>query len=135
MTDTQTGAADQAAQRLTVYLYGLYLLGLLVVFPAIIGAILNYRQRNRVAGTRFESHFDWQLRTFWWMLGWCITGGVLMLVGSSGALPVAGPIGAVILLVAICWFLFRLLKGYLYLVEGRGVPNVAPVGDGGRRSR
>jgi len=132
MTDARAGSSDAAAHRITLQAYGLYLLGLLVVFPAIIGALLNYRYRDRVAGTPCASHFAWQLRTFWWMAGWCLVSGALMLFGHLAGPPIAGSIGAVILLVAICWFLFRLLKGYLFLIEGRGVPGYGP--DAGTRT-
>ena len=34
-------------------------------WPSIIAVILNYVKRSDVRGTWLESHFRWQIRTFW----------------------------------------------------------------------
>lgn len=66
--------ADQGSNRtLTIALYLLYIAaifsgGLL----ALIALIINYVKRSTVQGTIFESHFTWQIRTFWWYLFWNI---------------------------------------------------------------
>ncbi|MBL8322019.1 MAG: hypothetical protein JNJ93_07095 [Acinetobacter sp.] len=66
--------ADQGSNRtLTIALYLLYIAaifsgGLL----ALIALIINYVKRSAVQGTIFESHFTWQIRTFWWYLFWNI---------------------------------------------------------------
>ena len=65
---------DQGSNRtLTIALYLLYIAaifsgGLL----ALIALIINYVKRSAVQGTIFESHFTWQIRTFWWYLFWNI---------------------------------------------------------------
>ncbi|AYA03443.1 hypothetical protein BEN74_11830 [Acinetobacter sp. WCHAc010034] len=65
---------DQGSNRtLTIALYLLYITaifsgGLL----ALIALIINYVKRSAVQGTIFESHFTWQIRTFWWYLFWNI---------------------------------------------------------------
>ena len=67
-------SVDQDPNRtLTLVLYVLYTIaifsgGLL----AIIALIINYVKRSDVQGSIFESHFTWQIRTFWWYLAWNI---------------------------------------------------------------
>ncbi len=67
-------SVDQDPNRtLTIALYVLYIAaifsgGLL----ALIALIINYVKRSAVQGTIFESHFTWQIRTFWWYLFWNI---------------------------------------------------------------
>ena len=34
-------------------------------WPSIIAVILNYVKRSEARGTWLESHFRWQIRTFW----------------------------------------------------------------------
>src|ERR687898_681681 len=46
-------------------------------WPSIIAVILNYVKRSEVRGTWLDSHFSWQIRTFWFALLWLVIGGVL----------------------------------------------------------
>jgi uncharacterized membrane protein len=44
-------------------------------WPSIIAVIINYVKRGEARGTWLESHFDWQIRTFWFALLWgCLVG-------------------------------------------------------------
>ena len=60
-------------------------------WPSIIAVILNYIKRGEARGTWLESHFRWQIRTFWFAVLWCLIGGVLFitLVGIPIALVTA----------------------------------------------
>ena len=51
-----------------LYIFAIFTAGLL----AIIALIINYVKRSDVRGTIYESHFTWQIRTFWWYLFWNI---------------------------------------------------------------
>lgn len=119
---------DSAADRersnrlLAVYVYGLQLLGLLLVFPPVLGLAINWFRREQVRGTIYASHFAWQVRTFWWMLGWGLGGGGLILAAERWRQPLAGIIGASILLAAILWFTYRVLRGYIRLGRGQPMP-------------
>lgn len=64
-----------------------------------------------VRGTWLESHFRWQIRTFWWGLLWGIVGTVLLLV----------LVGWLVLLAAGIWVIYRIVKGWLALSEGKPV--------------
>ena len=80
-------------------------------WPSIIALILNYVKRSEVRGTWLESHFRWQIRTFWFGLLWiflCICFIVMTLgIGIIIAwLPMA--------IVGI-WFVYRIARGWLAL--------------------
>ena len=86
-------------------------------WPSIIAVILNYVKRSEVRGTWLESHFRWQIRTFWFGLLW-ITLCVLFIVFTLGIgiliawLPMA--------LVGL-WFIYRIVRGWIALNEGRAM--------------
>jgi uncharacterized membrane protein len=84
-------------------------------WPSIIAVILNYVKRSDVRGTWLESHFRWQIRTFWYGLLW-VGLCVLFIVGTLGiGLIVAWlPLGAVSI-----WFIYRIVRGWLALRENR----------------
>jgi uncharacterized membrane protein len=80
-------------------------------WPSIIAVILNYVKRSDVRGTWLESHFRWQIRTFWYGLLWvalCIAFVVLTL--GIGILIAWLPIGVVSI-----WFVYRIVRGWLAL--------------------
>ncbi|MGZ5120865.1 MAG: DUF4870 family protein, partial [Burkholderiales bacterium] len=58
-------------------------------WPSIIAVIINYVKRAEVRGTYLESHFSWQLRTFWYALLWLVIAGLLAItvIGLVIALP------------------------------------------------
>jgi uncharacterized membrane protein len=95
-------------------LVGAFLLG----WPSIIAVILNYVQRSEVRGTWLESHFRWQIRTFWFGFLWAglcmlfvvVTLGVGMLIAWL-------PLGLVGL-----WFIYRIARGWLRLIDHRPMP-------------
>ena len=80
-------------------------------WPSIIAVILNYVKRSDVRGTWLESHFRWQIRTFWFGLLWvalCIAFVILTL--GIGILIAWVPIGMVSI-----WFVYRIVRGWLAL--------------------
>ena len=84
-------------------------------WPSIIAVILNYVKRAEARGTWLESHFRWQIRTFWFGLLW-ISLCLLFIVGTLGIgiliawLPMA--------LVGV-WFIYRIVRGWTALNDGR----------------
>lgn len=99
-------------RRLTLVVYVLYALSWFVGITALVAIIVNYVKREDVAGTLYETHFTWQIRTFWWALLWAVLGGLTMVVG----------VGFVILAAAFVWTLYRLVKGFLYWNDGKPLP-------------
>ena len=95
----------------TATVIGAFLTG----WPSIIAVVLNYVKRGDVRGTWLESHFRWQIRTFWYGLLWVVLCG-LFIVGTLG-------IGIIVawipLLVVTIWFIYRIARGWLALKDGR----------------
>ncbi len=83
-------------------------------WPSIIAVILNYLKRSEVRGTWLESHFRWQIRTFWFGLLW-VTLCVLFIVLTFG-------IGIIIawvpLVIVGFWFVYRVVRGWIRLRDG-----------------
>lgn len=77
--------------------------------PSIIAVIINYVKRGEARGTFLESHFRWQIRTFWFALLWCVIGAVLFItiVGIPLALGVWFAAGV--------WVIYRVVRGWLAL--------------------
>jgi uncharacterized membrane protein len=105
-------------RTLTHVAYGLYALGFLTAgflgLATVAAAVLLYLKRADTAGTVYAPHFDWLLRTFWWSLLWLALSALLTLIF----------IGWIGVLATVVWVLYRLIKGWLALLEGR-----SPVGD------
>jgi uncharacterized membrane protein len=77
--------------------------------PSIIAVIINYLKRDEVRGTFLESHFRWQIRTFWFGLLWCLIGG-FMFITFIGI-----PIALMIFIGAGVWVIYRITRGWLAL--------------------
>ena len=93
---------------------GAFLLG----WPSLIAVILNYVKRSEARGTWLESHFRWQIRTFWFGLLWvslCMLFIVFTL--GIGILVAWIPLGAVGL-----WFIYRIARGWLALRDAKPMP-------------
>lgn len=116
------GNEDRAGRSVALFVYVLQLLGLLVVFPPIIGLAVNYAQRESVQGTIYASHFTWQIRTVWWSLLWGLAGGGLMYAAGPLGQPIVGIVGALLLLGVAFWFLYRVVKGYVHFASHQPLP-------------
>ena len=88
----------------------------LLGWPSIIGVIISYVKRGEAKGTFLDSHFSWQIRTFWWALLWVVIGGLLTIT-IIGAL-----IGIPLLIVVGLWVLYRIVRGWLALLSRKAMP-------------
>jgi uncharacterized membrane protein len=84
--------------------------GFVFGLPSLIAVFLNYLKRGDVAGTWLESHFRWQIRTFWFTLLWLVVSGFVML--TIIGIPVAAWI---IIPVLGLWVAYRVIRGWLAL--------------------
>ena len=77
--------------------------------PSIIAVVINYLKRGEATGTFLESHFRWQIRTFWFALLWCVIATMLFvtLVGI--------PLAIIVFLAAGVWAIYRVARGWLAL--------------------
>ena len=96
-------------KTLTAVIYGLYAASFLIGVTAIVAIVMNYVKKDDVAGTWLESHFRWQIRTFWFGLLWAVIGAITSLV----------LIGYVILFVNCLWILYRVIKGWMYFNDNK----------------
>jgi uncharacterized membrane protein len=100
----------------TATIVGSFLLGI----PSIAALIMNYARRRDAAGTVLETHFSWQIRTFWWAVFWS-----LLILGISVPLMLivvgflTAPAG---LFVIGVWVIYRVLRGWTALRSLQPVP-------------
>src|SRR5688572_14388868 len=104
-------ADEKQLRTLATIVYALQALGFFLGVTWIVGVVINYVKLDDVRGTWLESHFRWQIRTFWWGLLWGIVGTVLLLV----------LVGWLVLLAAAIWVIYRIVKGWLALSEGKPI--------------
>jgi len=83
--------------------------------PSIVAVIINYVKRSEARGTFLESHFRWQIRTFWFALLWCVIGGALFIT------LVGIPVALTIFLAAGIWAIYRVVRGWLALRDRRAM--------------
>ena len=127
-------AADPQAVRpslvqLTHIIYGLHAIAVLVgvtsaatvaggfVFglPSLIAVFLNYLKRSDVNGTWLESHFRWQIRTFWFTLLWLVVYGLLIIT------IIGIPIAWIMIAILGLWVGYRVIRGWVALADARPV--------------
>lgn len=112
-------------RTLTLMLYVLYIIAIFTGgLLAIIALIINYVKMSSVRGSIFESHFKWQIRTFWWYLMWNIIAFVpflfLFITGENQNLFAGVAFGAFSFCIAVIflswiWVVYRAIKGIIRL--------------------
>jgi len=89
-------------------------------WPSIIAVIINYVKRSEARGTWLESHFRWQIRTFWFALLWAL------IVGLLSALLAIVLIGIALWVIGLfalgVWAIYRIARGWIALNDGRPLP-------------
>ena len=89
-------------------------------WPSIIAVIINYVKRGDVRGTFLDSHFSWQIRTFWWALLWFV---LWALVSIPLWISLVGiPISWGLAIVLGIWVVYRIIRGWLALVSRKPMP-------------
>ncbi len=97
--------------RLTHVIYALYALSFCAGITAVVAIIMDYVKRDDARGTFLESHFRWQIRTFWIALLWAVSGGILTLA----------VVGIPVLIAGVIWYIYRIVKGWLALLDRKPV--------------
>jgi uncharacterized membrane protein len=103
------------AQRLSslktiaTVVYALQAVGFFVGITWIIAVVMDYVKKDEAKGTWLESHFRWQIRTFWFGLLWGVLGAILLLV----------LVGWFVLVADAIWIIYRIVKGWLNLAENK----------------
>jgi uncharacterized membrane protein len=133
-TTAMTVEAPASLVRTSHLIYGLHALGLcigafgaasvlgsfLFGWPSIIAVIIGYVKRGEAQGTWLESHFSWQIRTFWFALGWAVLVGLvslpltLVLIGFG-----TWALGMIVLGI---WAVYRIARGWMRLNAHQPMP-------------
>ena len=104
---------DEVQQaELRKYAFSVYILQALyfvVLITPVIGVIINYVKQDDVRGSWLETHFRWQKTTFWYGLLWT----------SLGLVTLPFLIGYAVLAGATVWLIYRIARGWIYLVDGK----------------
>lgn len=98
---------------ITILVYVLQAVALLIIVTALIAVIINYVKRNEVSGMTLESHFKWQIQTFWVALPVFVLSAILI------ATVIGGIIGYPLLVLGYIWWIYRVVKGWITLNSGR----------------
>jgi uncharacterized membrane protein len=85
-------------------------------WPSIIAVILNYVKRSEVRGTWLDTHFSWQIRTFWFALLWLAIGAILFVT------VVGIPFAFALWFATGIWVLYRIIRGWLALLSAKVMP-------------
>jgi len=104
---------EENLKAVTMFVYVMQALGFLFGLTWVVGVIVNYVKKREVAGSWLESHFRWQIRTFWYALLWIV---VASLVSLPFMLVLIGFVTLWVAAIAIgLWVLYRVVKGWMRL--------------------
>src|SRR6187401_2611775 len=127
--NTTNDNTPQSLYDWTQIIYGLHALSLLtgilgaatvigsflIGWPSLIAVILNYVKRGDVRGTWLESHFRWQIRTFWYGLLWVVLCALFVIFTLGVGILIAW----LPLLITGLWFIYRVVRGWMALSDRR----------------
>lgn len=96
------------ARNAATLVYALQALAVPLPVTLLVGVIINYVKRGSAAGTWIDSHFQWQINTFWGFVLWV------------AAVALAAPLnlGTLVAVLAVIWLIYRFAKGWLRLRAG-----------------
>ncbi|ALF58992.1 hypothetical protein AOC03_02110 [Psychrobacter urativorans] len=131
---------DDKQRELITYNNVTYLLYVVSYFTAgllwIVPIVMNYAKRNDANGTWLATHFDWQIKTFWYSIVFFVIGGMLLLFALGGlgvsvmvdsgnaaivSILLTG-LGLMIIFFTVIWHLYRIIRGWIALTGNRPVP-------------
>lgn len=102
----------------------------------VVPIVMNYLKRDEARGTWLYSHFDWQIKTFWYSIffggialtmllfgfGGAVLGAAVQSNGAMGGSMLVGVAGGLLLVAVILWHLYRVVRGWIALSNRRAVP-------------
>jgi uncharacterized membrane protein len=89
--------------------------GFVFGLPSLLAVFLNWLKRGEVRGTLLDSHFAWQIRTFWFTLLWLVVYGLLIIT------IVGIPIAWILIALLGIWVGYRVIRGWIALSDARPV--------------
>ncbi|MFZ5593918.1 MAG: DUF4870 family protein [Pseudomonadota bacterium] len=99
----------KTGKTLATVVYALQAVSFVAGMTLIVAVIINYVKMDDVRGTWLESHFRWQIRTFWFGLLWAVVGAITFLI----------LVGYLVLMADAIWVIYRIVKGWLNLNDGK----------------
>ena len=102
---------EMSLRTVTTVVYALQAASLLIGITYLVAVVVNYVKRADAQGTMFESHFRWQIRTFWFSVLWGVVGLIL----------IYAVVGVVVLAANLLWVIYRIAKGWLRLADGKAM--------------
>ncbi len=132
--------SDKKQRALITYNHITYLLYVISYLTAgllwIVPIAMNYGKRHDAEGTWLATHFDWQIKTFWYSIVWFVIGLVIAVVAVGGLgisvmadsnnLAIGSALftglGILIILFTVIWHLYRIARGWIALSDKRPVP-------------
>lgn len=138
--DTMLPQSASISPALISYNHVTYGLAVFSFFTAgltwIIPIVMSYIKRDEARGTWLYSHFDWQIKTFWYSIFFGAIALVLIFLGFgagfigllSGSQGVAGGsmllgiVGVLFFGLVVLWHLYRTVRGWIALTNRRPVP-------------
>lgn len=121
---------DKDSNRtLTIALYILYITAIFTAgLLAVVALIINYVKRRDVQGSIFESHFRWQIRTFWWYLFWNVIAFIpfifLFFTANKPDAFASVAVGSTAFCLAVVglswiWIVYRAIRGIITVNDNR----------------
>ena len=104
--------SNDSSKTIAMIVYGLQAIAIFTGLPMFVAVILNYVKLDDVRGTWVESHFRWQIRTFWFALLWTVVGLITAII----------LVGYLVLLANAIWVIYRVIKGALDLADNKPMP-------------
>jgi uncharacterized membrane protein len=145
MNTTNASEAIPSSQAFTLVgvTYGLYGVGLFLVWPVLIGVMIAYVKRHDVPEL-LSSHYRWLIHTFWWWLvAWTVIIGAMLSVMIPHAIEIesavetkqyfnipweligAAVLGGLGIAIVWLWVVYRLIRGAVRLSDGLAAPGRA----------
>ena len=140
INNTNNTMSDNKRRSLITYNHITYLLYVLSYFTAgllwIVPIFMNYAKRRDADNTWLATHFDWQIKTFWYSIVFFVI-GVLIITFALGGFGVSmfaesnniaigsvllASLGFIIMGFTFIWHLYRIVRGWIALADGRPVP-------------
>lgn len=103
--------AIRSMKTYSMIVYGMYVLGLFLGgLPTVIGLVMAYVKRSNFGDTIYSEHMSLLIRTFWYSL----------LFSILGAMTAWLYIGIPVLFAVAVWYIYRLVRGFARLTDGKG---------------
>lgn len=115
-----------------LYVVSYFTAGLLWIVPIV----MNYGKRRDADGTWLATHFDWQIKTFWYSIFFFVIGTIIItfalggfgvsMLADSGNIAIGSfllaSFGVLLMTFTFIWHLYRIVRGWIALTDHRPVP-------------